>query len=54
MIDVSGQGLIFVRPGNHVEFDVEEEVEIYSKEKMVGDWVLDKMLVIVPDYDFSV
>jgi len=52
LIDVSGQGLIFVRPGNHVEFDVEEEVEIYSKEKMVGDWVLDKMLVIVPDYDF--
>ncbi|HHW92984.1 MAG TPA: hypothetical protein GX734_00580 [Clostridiaceae bacterium] len=52
LIDVSGQGLVFVRPGHYIEFDEDEEWEDYSKEKMIGDWVMDKMWVSLPEYKF--
>ncbi|NLZ99994.1 MAG: hypothetical protein GX924_03030 [Clostridiaceae bacterium] len=52
LIDFSGQGLVFVRPGNYVEFDEDEEWLDYSKEKMVGDWVMDKMWVSLPEYNY--
>ncbi|MGI6315193.1 MAG: hypothetical protein ACOX17_00685 [Christensenellales bacterium] len=53
LIDVSGQGLVFVRPGNYIEFDLDEEYQNYSKKDMIGDWLFDKMYVFVMDYDFS-
>ena len=52
LIDVSGQGLFFVKPGNHIEFDDVEDLEAYSKKDMIGDWVLDKMYVLIMQYDF--
>lgn len=53
LIDVSGQGLVFVRPGNFIEFDEDEEWQEYSKEDMVGDWVLDTMYVSVPEFNLE-
>ncbi|MGI6072443.1 MAG: hypothetical protein ACOX75_05465 [Lachnospiraceae bacterium] len=52
LIDVSGQGLVFVRPGNFIEFDLDEEFQNYSKEDMIGDWVLEGLHVFVLQYDF--
>jgi len=52
LIDVTGQGLIFVRPGNFVEFDIDEEYQNYSKKDMIGDWVLEGLHVFVVQYDF--
>lgn len=52
LIDISGQGLYFVKPGNRIEFDEVEEWENYSKEDMVGDWVLDSLWAIIVQLDF--
>lgn len=53
LIDVTGQGFLFVRPGNTINFDEYEEYENYSKKDMIGDWVLDKMWVILIHPGFS-
>ena len=54
LIDVSGQGFVFVRPGNHIEFSEAEELENYPKERMVGDWVLDALCVYMLDFNFLI
>lgn len=54
LIDVSSQGLFFVRPGNRIDFDEYEELENYSKKDMVGDWVLDKMYSFILEYGLFV
>lgn len=53
LIDVSGQGLFFAKPGNRIAFDEVEELEHYSKEDMIGDWVMDKLWVILPSFDYQ-
>lgn len=40
LFDVSGQGLVFVRPGNKANIDEFEQLEYYPAEKLVGDWKL--------------
>ncbi len=54
LIEVSGQGLVFVRPGDHIEYDEAEDLEHYPRERMVGDWVLDVLWVYVHELDFSI
>lgn len=44
LFDVSGQGLIFVRPGNKAEVGDGNDYEYYPAENAVGDWKLTKIL----------
>ncbi len=53
LIDTSGQGLIFVKPGNKAEIEEAELLENYPREKMVGDWVLDHIAVHAAGFDFK-
>ncbi len=53
LIDVSRQGLFFVKPGNRIAFDEVEDLERYSNEDMIGDWVMDKLWLIVPSINFE-
>ncbi len=53
LIDVSGQGLIFVRPGNKANIEEAEELEHYPPEKMVGDWIFRTIAVSVGDFNFE-
>ncbi|MDI9470748.1 MAG: hypothetical protein QM296_11180 [Bacillota bacterium] len=54
LIEVSGQGFVFVRPGNNIEFDEAEDLEDYPKERMVGDWVLDALCVYMLNFNFTI
>ncbi len=53
LIDVSGQGLIFVREGHYVDTEEVEKLEQYTKEDMVGDWLFEVVTAISPDYPIS-
>jgi hypothetical protein len=52
LIDVSNQKINFVLPGNKIEFDEMADFESYSKEDMVGDWELDKIVVLILKYSY--
>ncbi|NLJ70199.1 MAG: hypothetical protein GX328_01870 [Clostridiaceae bacterium] len=53
LVDISGQGLFFVKPGNRINFDEVEEYQDYSKDDMIGDWVLDKFYIFMMEFDYA-
>ncbi len=50
LFEISGQGLVFVRPGNSVNVE-EAELEHYSGKQLIGDWMLNYMMVTAGDFD---
>lgn len=57
LFDVSGQGLIFVRPGNKANVEEAEQLEDYSPDQMIGDWLFVSVTVIYHElgmnFDFT-
>lgn len=51
LVDLSGQGLIFVKPGNKADLDeAEEDIEEIEPEDFLGEWKLDSIDASYKDF----
>jgi hypothetical protein len=53
LVDISGQGLIFVRPGNKANIDEFEELEEIHPEAFLGEWRFDSISISTQGFNFT-